>query len=128
VNNLLVAAHLITTSEGLKLAAAAGVSPEAALRVVNAATGRSAISEIHFPTWIMSGRFDSGFSMGLMRKDVRLARELADLIHADLPLSEVVARLWAGSVEWLSDTDDFTHMGALDGAQINSKKKVAANG
>ena len=115
VNNLLVAAHMLTTSEALKLAAAAGVSPEAALRVVNAATGRSAISEIHFPTWIMSDRFDSGFSMGLMRKDLRLAREMADRAGVDLPLAAVVGRLWATSSERLSDADDFTRMGAVPG-------------
>ncbi len=112
VNNLLVASHMLTTGEGLKLAAAAGVSPEAALRVVNAATGRSAISEVHFPTWIMSDRFDSGFSMGLMRKDVRLARELAKRSGADLPLTAEVGRMWAASAERLLDADDFTRMGA----------------
>ena len=112
VNNLLVASHMLTTSEGLKLAAAAGVSPEAALRVVNAATGRSALSEVHFPTWIMSDRFDSGFSMGLMRKDVRLARELAERCGADLPLTAAVGEMWAASAGRLSDADDFTRMGA----------------
>lgn len=113
VNNLLVAAHLITTSEGLRLAAAAGLDPEAALRVINAASGRSAISEIHFPAWVMSNRFDSGFTMGLMRKDVRLARALAADVGADLPLSDVVARLWEGSAARLADGDDFTRMGAF---------------
>ena len=116
VNNLLVASHMLTTSEGLRLAAAAGVSPEAALRVVNAATGRSAISEVHFPTWIMSDRFDSGFSMGLMRKDVRLAREMADRAGVDLPLTAVVGRMWAASSGRLPDTDDFTRMGAVSEA------------
>ncbi|WLE00988.1 NAD(P)-dependent oxidoreductase (plasmid) [Agrobacterium leguminum] len=111
VNNLLAAAHMVTTGEGLKLALAAGIEPEAALRVINAASGRSMISEVHFPTWIVSDRFDSGFSMGLMRKDVRLAKALADQKGADLPLAETVARLWAGSTE-LKDTDDFTRMGA----------------
>ncbi|HBF32271.1 NAD(P)-dependent oxidoreductase [Rhizobium sp.] len=112
VNNLLAAAHMITTSEGLKLALAAGIDPEAALRVVNAASGKSMISEVHFPTWVMSDRFDSGFSMGLMRKDVRLAKKLADSTGAQLPLSEQVASLWAGSTE-LADSDDFTRMGAF---------------
>lgn len=112
VNNLLAAAHMITTGEGLKLAVAAGIDPEAALRVLNAASGRSMISEVHFPTWIMSEKFDSGFSMGLMRKDVRLARELAARTGADLPLADMVARLWAGS-DRLRDTDDFTRMGAF---------------
>ncbi len=115
VNNLLAAAHMVTTSEGLKLAAAAGIDPEAALRVLNAASGRSMISEVHFPTWIMSDRFDSGFSMGLMRKDVRLASELAARTGAELPLADAVAKLWAGSTE-LNDTDDFTRMGAFKSA------------
>lgn len=112
VNNLLAAAHLLTTSEGLKLALAAGIDPEAALRVVNAASGRSMISEVHFPTWIVSNRFDSGFSMGLMRKDVRLASELARQTGAELPVAELVAKLWAEPGK-LKDSDDFTHMGAF---------------
>jgi 3-hydroxyisobutyrate dehydrogenase len=113
VNNLLVAAHVVATSEGLRLASAAGVSSEAVLSVINAATGRSAISEIHFPKFILSNRFDSGFSMGLMRKDVRLALSLADQIGIDLPLARLVAELWTRSVERLSNDEDFTRMGAM---------------
>jgi len=112
VNNLLAAAHMVTTSEGLKLAMAAGISPEAALRVLNAASGKSMISEVHFPTWIMNDRFDSGFSMGLMRKDVRLAQEMAQRTGADNPLTSVVAKLWADAAH-LNDSDDFTQMGAF---------------
>ncbi|WP_320199840.1 NAD(P)-dependent oxidoreductase [Agrobacterium sp. rho-13.3] len=112
VNNLLAAAHMITTGEALKLALAGGIDPEAALRVLNAASGKSMISEVHFPTWVMSDRFDSGFSMGLMRKDVRLASELAQSKGAELPMAELVAKLWAGSSN-LEDSDDFTRMGAF---------------
>jgi 3-hydroxyisobutyrate dehydrogenase len=112
VNNLLAAAHMVTTSEALKLALAGGIDPEAALRVLNAASGRSMISEIHFPSWVMSDRFDSGFSMGLMRKDVRLAKEMADRTGASLPIADLVAKLWAGTPA-LKDSDDFTRMGAF---------------
>lgn len=111
VNNLLAAAHMVTTSEALKIALAAGISPESALRVLNAASGKSMISEVHFPTWIMNGRFDSGFSMGLMRKDVRLAQAMADKYAVENPLTALVAKLWAGS-DKLQDSDDFTRMGA----------------
>lgn len=112
VNNLLAAAHMVTTSEALKLALAAGIDPEAALRVLNAASGKSMISEVHFPTWVMNDRFDSGFSMGLMRKDVRLAQEMAQKTGADNPLTSVVARLWADAAH-LQDSEDFTRMGAF---------------
>jgi 3-hydroxyisobutyrate dehydrogenase len=110
VNNLLVAAHLVTTSEAMRLSQAAGLSPEDALKVVNSATGRSAISEMFFPRWILPGTFDSGFSAGLMRKDVRLALEMARTIGIDSPLSQHVGQIWESCRDTLPDTADFTRM------------------
>lgn len=111
VNNLLVAAHMITTSEGLKLAASAGVDPEAVLRTVNAASGRSFVSEVHFPAFVVSERFDSGFSAGLMRKDVRLGLDMAARSGAELPLLDIAGKLWEKSAVIYADGDDFTRMG-----------------
>ncbi|OOG71391.1 3-hydroxyisobutyrate dehydrogenase [Sinorhizobium sp. A49] len=119
VNNLLAAAHMVTTGEGLKLALSAGLEPEQALKVLNAASGKSMISDVHFPTWVMNDRFDSGFTMGLMRKDVRLASELAARTGAALPLSATVARLWAESP--LDNADDFTRMGAFRAAANDNR-------
>lgn len=109
VNNLLCAAHMVTTAEGLRLAEAAGISAQSALDVLNAASGRSMMSEVHFPTWVMNEGFDSGFTMALMQKDVRLARKLAEETGADMPLTEKAAQLWEGSP--YAPTDDFTRMG-----------------
>jgi 3-hydroxyisobutyrate dehydrogenase len=110
VNNMLVAAHMLTTGEAFRLAEAAGVDAGAILQVVNAATGRSGISEVHFPKWILSNRFDSGFSAGLMRKDVGLAADLAREAGVDLPLSREVARLWLEDRATVPDSEDFTRM------------------
>lgn len=120
VNNLLVAAHLVTTGEAMRLSEAAGLSAEEAIAVVNTATGRSAISEVMFPRWILSNAFDSGFSAGLMRKDVRLALELAAGSGVDLPLSEHVAQIWRDSRDAIPDEADFTRMAdyrTTDGAR-----------
>ena len=110
VNNMLVAAHLITTGEAMRLSEAAGLPAEAVLKVVNAATGRSAISEVMYPRWVLSGAFDSGFSAGLMRKDVGLAADLAQETGTRLPLSAEVARIWAETRGGIADADDFTRM------------------
>ncbi|SDE32226.1 NAD(P)-dependent oxidoreductase [Belnapia rosea] len=110
VNNMLVAAHLITTGEALRLAEAAGLPAEAVLPVVNAATGRSAVSEAMVPRWVLPGSFDSGFSAGLMRKDVGLAAALAAEVGCDLPLSAAVARIWEEMRGRIADADDFTRM------------------
>ncbi len=109
VNNLLVAAHLVTTGEALRLSQAAGLSAEEAVQVVNTATGRSAVSEVMVPRWVVPNTFDSGFSAGLMRKDVRLALELAAECGIGLPLSEEVGRIWREETS-IPDTADFTRM------------------
>ena len=110
VNNLLVAAHLVTTGEAMRLSESAGLSAADVLKVVNAATGRSAVSEVMFPRWILPGTFDSGFSAGLMRKDMRLALDLAAETGSDLPLSVHVAQIWDNMRESIPDTADFTRM------------------
>jgi 3-hydroxyisobutyrate dehydrogenase len=110
VNNMLVAAHLVTTGEAMRLSEAAGLPAAEALAVLNAATGRSAVSEVMYPRWILPGSFDSGFSAGLMRKDVRLAAELAEAVGIALPLSATVDRIWRDTRDSIPDTEDFTRM------------------
>jgi 3-hydroxyisobutyrate dehydrogenase len=110
VNNLLVGAHLLTVSEAVRLSEAAGVPAADVLAVVNAASGRSAVSEVNYPRWVLNSAFDSGFTMGLMRKDVRLAAALAAEVGADLPVSDLVARIWADSAARLADGEDFNRI------------------
>ncbi len=107
INNLLCAAHLVTTAEAVALGKKAGLDPNALLEGLNAGSGRSAISEVNFPRWVMNDGFDSGFTMGLMRKDVRLAQALIDQMALDLPVSHQIGNLWAESSDSLADDDDF---------------------
>ncbi len=111
-NNLLVATHLVAAAEALRLAARAGVPPEALLPVVNAASGRSAATEVNWPRWIASGAFDSGFAAGLMRKDVRLALALAEGVGAPLDARARAAAAWAGSADAVPDAEDFNRLPA----------------
>lgn len=117
-NNMLVACHMLTTAEALRMAQAAGLPAADALRVINSATGRSALSEVHFPKWVLTGAFDSGFSAGLMRKDVRLALELAGRNGCNMPVSELVADLWSEARSGLGDADDFMRIGDLDAQDV----------
>ncbi|MGG5889295.1 NAD(P)-dependent oxidoreductase [Falsiroseomonas sp. HC035] len=116
VNNLLVATHLAVAGEALRLGRLAGVEPADLLAVVNAASGRSAATEVNFPRWILSEGYDSGFSAGLMRKDVRLALELADSVGAVLPVCGQAAARWQAAEA--SDAADFNRVPAaiLEGA------------
>lgn len=124
VNNMLVACHMLTTAEGLRLAEAAGVSSGDALRVINAASGRTMLSEVHFPNWVLPETFSSGFASGLMRKDVRLALELADQVGAELPIAQLARQLWSQEVSGLADSEDFTRFGS---PFLNTKHEVEVN-
>lgn len=105
-NNLLCAAHLITNAEVLSLAVKAGVDPKKVLEGINAGSGRSGVSQINFPKWILNNAYDSGFTMGLMRKDVGLAEKLADNLNLSLPLSRQIIEIWQQS-ETITDQEDF---------------------
>lgn len=109
-NNLLVATHLAAAAEALRMAAAAGVLPGAILPVINAASGRSAATEVNWPRWIETGAFDSGFTAGLMRKDVRLALGLAGEMAVSLTVCAAAATLWESSA--VPDAADFNRVAA----------------
>lgn len=107
INNLLCAAHLVTTAEAIALGTKAGLDPEDLIAGLNAGSGRSAISEVNFPRWILNQSFNSGFTMELMRKDVRLAKNMIGEMGLELPLAQQVAEIWSQSEANIPDQDDF---------------------
>lgn len=109
-NNLLCAANLVLVSEMARLAASSGIPLENLLEGVNAGSGRSGVSEVNFPKWILSNGYDSGFTMGLMRKDVGLATKLADSAKLDLPATRAIVAIWEDSREQLADSADFNEI------------------
>ncbi|WP_315776655.1 MULTISPECIES: NAD(P)-dependent oxidoreductase [unclassified Bradyrhizobium] len=120
VNNLLCAAHLLTAAEALRIADAAGVDAERLLEGLNAGSGRSGVTLVNVPNWILNGAFDSGFTMQLMRKDVRLAAQLIGELGLSLPMAADTARIWADSAASIADTDDFNRIVEL---QLGSMAK-----
>lgn len=106
-NNMLCAANLVLVGEAIRLGQAAGVSPEDLLEGINAGSGRSGVSEVNFPKWVLNDAFDSGFTMGLMRKDVGLALDLAKNSGVDLSGFAKIADIWLNASTDISDSDDF---------------------
>jgi 3-hydroxyisobutyrate dehydrogenase len=76
LNNALAAGQRMLAFEALALAAAHGVEASAFVDAVNISSGRSYATEITVPRHVLAGRLAQGFSLGLMAKDVGLARSL----------------------------------------------------
>jgi len=110
INNVLVAAHMLIAAEAFRLGKRAGLDLERLLEAVNGGTGRSAVSEVNLPRWVLSGAFDSGLTMALMRKDVGLALSLARELGESPKVLSLVDALWQGSVDALQGSEDFNRI------------------
>jgi 3-hydroxyisobutyrate dehydrogenase len=110
INNLLTGIHLLAASEAVRAAEAVGVDPEKLVEALNGGSGRNSATLTNYPTWIFNDKFDSGFTMKLMRKDVRLAMDLLKSIDAHAPMSAQAGRLWAASAETIGDAEDFNRI------------------
>jgi 3-hydroxyisobutyrate dehydrogenase len=110
INNLLTGIHLLATSEAVRAAQAVGVDPQKLVEALNGGSGRNSATLTNYPTWIFNDAFDSGFTMKLMRKDVRLAMDLLRSVHANAPMSTEAGRLWAESAGTIGDAEDFNRI------------------
>ncbi|HEX4008832.1 MAG TPA: NAD(P)-dependent oxidoreductase [Solirubrobacteraceae bacterium] len=93
LNNFLAASAFVATSQAIIAGREFGLAPEVMVDVINTSTGRSFISELVMPT-VLSEEFDTGFALGLLAKDVRIAQDLiADVGPRSAVCDEVEARL-----------------------------------
>lgn len=109
-NNMLCAANLVLVAEAVRMGEAAGIAAEDLLEGINAGSGRSGVSEVNFGKWILNEAFDSGFSMGLMRKDVGLALELAAQNGLAMNGFAGIADVWLKGSDGIPDAADFNEI------------------
>ena len=124
VNNLLGAAALAITAEGMVLGVKAGLDPARMLEVLNASTGRNSATEDKFPKSVLSGTFDYGASVAIMTKDVQLCMDHAGEQGLTLPLGSEVKRIWESLMQSGSPQADFTTIvkpyEAMAGVEVRS--------
>ena len=110
VNNYLSATAIVATGEALAVGAKAGIDPATMLEVINSGSGRNTSTESKFPAEVLSGRFDFGFALGGMYKDVRLFTEQAE--HSGVPLwvGSAVRNLWQHGNAQLGGTVDMMNV------------------
>jgi 3-hydroxyisobutyrate dehydrogenase len=110
LNNALCAAHLALAGEALAAGEKAGLNRETLAAALAKGSGRSAVFEVNIPRWVMPETFDSGFTMGLMRKDVRLFDDFAKAQNVSPRMLQAASDLWSESYAKLADAEDFNQM------------------
>ena len=73
LNNFCAAAGYAALAEALVLGREFGLVPATMVEIVNNSTGRSFLSDVVFPDEVLTGRYGTGFTAGLLAKDVAIA-------------------------------------------------------
>ena len=95
LNNVVAATAFTATAEALIIGRRFGLDPKVMTEILNVSTGRSFHSDVSVPGHVLTRKFATGFSLGLLAKDVGIAADLGETVAADAPLVQLVSRLWA---------------------------------
>lgn len=106
LNNFCAAAGYAALAEALVLGREFGLAPSTMVEIVNNSTGRSFVSEAVFGDAVVTGRYDTGFALGLLAKDVTIAAGIAEGSDADAPLCRLVQERWAEAADALGFAAD----------------------
>ena len=112
LNNLCSATGLLIVSEALSLAEKFGVMPNTFIDVLNHSSGKNNSTENKFPQFILSEKFNSGFRMDLMNKDILAALKLANAFKLDFSLSKTSVDKWKRAENELESGCDHTEIAA----------------
>jgi len=125
LNNYVSAAGLVAAAEAVFAAGRFGLDPSKVVDVLNASTGMNNSTVNKFHRFILSRTFDSGFSLDLMVKDLKIALEVARATGTPAPLAEACVEAWSEAQAALGPGLDHTavvrYWEELAGAEIGRK-------
>jgi 3-hydroxyisobutyrate dehydrogenase len=110
LNNLVSAAGLLVSVEALLIGQDAGLDPSIMVDVLNSSTGMNNSTKNKLKQFVLSRRFDSGFGLNLMVKDLSIALGVATEAGIAAPLSELVQQLWTNAASLLGPGRDHTEV------------------
>jgi len=108
LNNLLSAGGFLLGIEVLSIGQKFGLDPAVMVDALNASTGVNNSTQKKFKQFVLSRKFDSGFSLELMVKDLGIALGIAEGTGTSAPFSALCEQLWCASRNLLPEGADHT--------------------
>jgi 3-hydroxyisobutyrate dehydrogenase len=115
LNNYVSAAGLTAACEALRAAERFGIEGQRAVDALNASTGRNNSTETKLAQFILSGTYGSGFTAGLMNKDLGIALGLIEALDLRAPLARAFIPIWSDLTASLGATTDHTAIATVVG-------------
>ena len=108
LNNFVSAAGLIAVSEALVAAQRFGIDPHLVNQVFNVSSGKNATTELKVEPSMLSGTYDYGFALSLMRKDIATAQEFITAMRIPEPFVSDVLHVASAADAALGPRADHT--------------------
>ena len=126
LNNLVSAGGFLMAVEALVIGQQFGLDPSIMTDVLNASTGMNNSTQKKLKQFVLSRKFDSGFSLDLMVKDLSIALEVGRNGSAPTPFSALCREMWASAASLLGKGQDHTAIAklseALAGVSLGNSK------
>lgn len=106
LNNFVAATSYASTAEALLVGERFGLDPNVMVDIINASTGRSFFSELVMKEHVVGKKFATGFAVGLLAKDVRIAADLGVAMGQHAPVLDLVKERWAYARDTLGANKD----------------------
>ena len=113
LNNLVSAGGFLIGVEALLVGQRLGLDANTMVDVLNESSGMNNSTRLKFKQHVLSRRFESGFSLDLMVKDIGIALEVARETATPTPYAALCREIWAAAQAMLEPGQDHTGMAKL---------------
>jgi len=113
LNNLMSAAGYLIGIETLLIGKKFGLDPATMVDILNVSTGVNSSTQRKFKQMVLTRRFDGGFGLDLMVKDLTIAMEIAKETGTPAPFANLCREMWAASQAMLGPGREHTEMARL---------------
>ena len=110
LNNLVSAGGFLIGIEALLIGQRFGLDPALMVDVLNVSTGMNNSTQKKFKQFVLSRKFDAGFGLDLMVKDLGIALGVANATSTPAPFASLCKDIWAGAQKVLGPGQDHTAM------------------
>ena len=121
LNNLVSAGGYLIGIEALLIGQRFGLDPAKMVDVLNASTGMNNSTQKKFKEYVLSRRFDAGFGLDLMVKDLSIALEVGRETTTPTPFAALCREMWASAAALLGPGADHTAVAKLSEQLANTE-------
>jgi 3-hydroxyisobutyrate dehydrogenase len=113
LNNLVSAGGFLIGIEALLIGQRFGLDPAVMTDVLNAATGMNNSTQKKFKQFVLSRKFDAGFTLGLLVKDLSIALQVGRETATPTPFAALCREMAAAAQAMLGSDADHTEFARL---------------